>query len=176
MQVMGNARAPDGTSDTVPPSTGGSRGAFAFLGRTFIIAPFGGPEAGGDGSPGELVGCLDIDGCRHLIYRQEPQPESGSRPERLTDLLTRRELEIAMLIADGRCDKEIGRSLGISSYTVREHIRRTCAKLGVSRRAAIVSLVIRSLSGAASTVPGCDIPGDGRRRPGDAAAWTAVSS
>jgi DNA-binding CsgD family transcriptional regulator len=169
MQVMENARAPDGTSDTVPSSADGSRGAFAFLGRAFVIAPLGAPETGGDGSLGELVGCLDIDGCRHLIYRQEPQPESGPRPERLTDLLTRRELEIAMLIADGRCDKEIGRSLGISSYTVREHIRRTCAKLGVSRRAAIVSLVVRSLSGTVSSVPGCSVPPDGRRRPGSPA-------
>ncbi|WP_454882891.1 response regulator transcription factor [Sphingomonas oryzagri] len=50
-----------------------------------------------------------------------------------------------MLVANGDCDEEIARALGISGYTVREHIRRTFAKLGVSRRTAIVSYVLRSL-------------------------------
>jgi DNA-binding CsgD family transcriptional regulator len=65
------------------------------------------------------------------------------------DLLTRREFEVAMLVASGKCDKEIARALGISGYTVREHIRRTFAKLGVSRRTAIVSYVLRSLKPSA---------------------------
>jgi DNA-binding CsgD family transcriptional regulator len=41
-------------------------------------------------------------------------------------------MQIIWLIADGKCDKEIARALGISGYTVREHVRRTCAKLGCS--------------------------------------------
>jgi DNA-binding CsgD family transcriptional regulator len=126
---------------------------FDFRGWTFVIAP---PRSNQDSwltndrtQLGEPVGRLDFDGRVHLIYRQpanEQNPET--RAPRLTDVLTRRELEIVLLIAEGCCDKEIGRSLGISSYTVREHIRRAAAKLGVSRRAAIVSVVIRALSGS----------------------------
>ena len=61
----------------------------------------------------------------------------------LAEILTRRELQVALLISDGRCDKEIARKLGIGGYTVREHIRRMFAKLKISRRSAIVAAVLR---------------------------------
>ena len=53
-------------------------------------------------------------------------------------VLTQRELKVASLIADGLTDKEIARTLGISAYTVREHCRRACAKLGICKRSALV--------------------------------------
>ena len=60
--------------------------------------------------------------------------------------LTSRELQIATLIAEGQCDKEIARHLSISSYTVREHLRRIFAKLKVCRRSAVVSCLLRGSS------------------------------
>jgi DNA-binding CsgD family transcriptional regulator len=48
-----------------------------------------------------------------------------------------------LLISEGKCDKEIARHLGISGYTVREHIRRIFAKLNIGRRSAIVACVLR---------------------------------
>ena len=62
----------------------------------------------------------------------------------VAESLTARELQVASLIADGKCDKEIARHLGISNYTVREHLRRIFTKLNVSRRSAVVSLILRS--------------------------------
>ena len=61
----------------------------------------------------------------------------------VADLLSRRELQVALLIADGRCDKDIARQLAISVYTVREHIRRIFAKLNVCRRAGIIARILR---------------------------------
>jgi DNA-binding NarL/FixJ family response regulator len=61
----------------------------------------------------------------------------------VADLLSRRELQVALLVADGRCDKEIARQLAISIYTVREHLRRIFAKLNVCRRTAIIARVLK---------------------------------
>jgi DNA-binding CsgD family transcriptional regulator len=95
------------------------------------------------------VGRLTVNGVAHVVLEaQEVAIEVAEALPPLpaaADLLTRREFEVAMLVANGKCDKEIARTLGISGYTVREHIRRTFAKLGVSRRTAIVSYVLRSI-------------------------------
>jgi DNA-binding CsgD family transcriptional regulator len=58
--------------------------------------------------------------------------------------LTARELQIAHRISDGACDKVIAHTLGISEYTVREHVRRIFSKLRVSKRTAIVRLLWRN--------------------------------
>lgn len=86
-----------------------------------------------------LVGRICCAGTGYLIYAPvevEPPPPSPA------EILTRRELQVAMLIADGHCDKEIARRLGISGYTVREHIRRIFAKLNLGRRSAIVAYLL----------------------------------
>jgi DNA-binding NarL/FixJ family response regulator len=57
-------------------------------------------------------------------------------------MLTSRELQIAYSVADGKCDKVIAHDLGISEYTVREHMRRIFHKLKVSKRAALVAQLI----------------------------------
>lgn len=53
------------------------------------------------------------------------------------DILTARELQIAVLIAQGFDNKAIGRRLGISALTVGTHRARTYSKLGVSSRVAL---------------------------------------
>jgi DNA-binding CsgD family transcriptional regulator len=101
------------------------------------------PLAGKGDRP--VVGRIIIDGERHVIMESPaPSAPEGELPKlELGDLLTRRELQVALLVAEGNCDKQIARRLGISGYTVREHIRRTFAKLNVSRRAAIVAHVLK---------------------------------
>ena len=54
-------------------------------------------------------------------------------------LLTGRELQIVMLVAEGRVNKQIAADLHISEWTVSTHLRRIFAKLGVDTRAAMVS-------------------------------------
>ena len=51
------------------------------------------------------------------------------------DSLTDRERQILVMVAQGRSNREIGTKVGLSPHTVRNHISRVCAKLGLSRRA-----------------------------------------
>jgi DNA-binding NarL/FixJ family response regulator len=60
----------------------------------------------------------------------------------LTDLLTERELQIVMLVARGKVNKQIAYQLRISEYTVSTHLRRIFCKLGVSSRAAMVAQLL----------------------------------
>ena len=57
-------------------------------------------------------------------------------------VLTERELQIAVLVADGLINKEIADRLHISEWTVSTHVRRIYTKLGVSTRGAMVSRTV----------------------------------
>ena len=50
--------------------------------------------------------------------------------------LTRRELEVATLLAEGRTNTDIAKALHISTHTARHHTQRILGKLGVHSRAA----------------------------------------
>lgn len=64
-----------------------------------------------------------------------------SRVQEASELLTARELQIAVLKTQGFANKAIGRRLGISSFTVGAHLARTYSKLGVSRRSALAARI-----------------------------------
>jgi predicted ATPase/DNA-binding CsgD family transcriptional regulator len=75
--------------------------------------------------------------------------ESGeavvTAPERVgAGLLSKREEEVARLVADGLSNKEIGARLFISEHTVDSHIRAILNKLGVDSRARIAAWVVAS--------------------------------
>jgi len=63
-----------------------------------------------------------------------------------TELLTSRELQIAVLKAQGFASKAIGRRLGISTRTVGTHLRRVYLKLGVPRRAALAARIAATVA------------------------------
>jgi DNA-binding CsgD family transcriptional regulator len=65
-------------------------------------------------------------------------------------LLTRREHEVVVLVAEGLTNAEIGVRLWIAAGTVRRHLENVYAKLGVHTRTAAV----RELNGAATDVTG----------------------
>lgn len=67
----------------------------------------------------------------------------SSRSERKRSELSSREIEIVRLIADGKASKDIARALGLSVYTVNNHVGRILKKLGVESRAAAVAYVQR---------------------------------
>ena len=48
--------------------------------------------------------------------------------------LTRREAEVAQLIAEGQQDKQIARDLDISIHTARRHVERILFKMGCRNR------------------------------------------
>jgi DNA-binding NarL/FixJ family response regulator len=57
--------------------------------------------------------------------------------------LTRRELDVLSLLAEGLAHEEIGRRLGISSETVRTHLRKASDRLGASTRTQAVASALR---------------------------------
>lgn len=58
--------------------------------------------------------------------------------------LTGRELEIVKLVAAGMTNEQIAEQLTISRFTVKTHVNRAMAKLGVPDRAGLVSIAYRS--------------------------------
>ena len=91
----------------------------------------------------EIVGEITIKDKRYLVVQQKKngsniEENQGDGLRSPTDLLTQRELQIVMLVAEGRVDKQIANQLKISKYTVSTHLRRIFAKLGVDSRAAMI--------------------------------------
>ncbi|MFJ4621620.1 response regulator [Streptomyces sp. NPDC088812] len=76
---------------------------------------------------------LDPSATARLMARlrqgQEPEPEPDALPG-----LTAREREILALIGEGLTNRQIGRRLYLAEKTVKNHISRLLAKLGVERR------------------------------------------
>ncbi len=97
----------------------------------------------GDGSAlgARSVGELSVGAGRYLIVPLElcaPTHQAEPRSSKPLDVLTRRELQVVMLVAEGRVNKQIADHLKISEWTVSTHLRRIFAKLGVDSRAAMV--------------------------------------
>ncbi len=69
----------------------------------------------------------------------------GSAPGEsgLSDL-SGREVEVLRLVADGKSNKEIGETLGLSALTVKSHLARIARKLGTGDRAEMVALAMRA--------------------------------
>lgn len=77
----------------------------------------------------------------------------GARDPRPSDLLgslTTREREVLGLVAEGRTNKEIARHLAVSPATIKAHVERIIAKLGVADRTQAAVLVTRAGLGAES--------------------------
>ncbi|MBZ5613244.1 MAG: LuxR C-terminal-related transcriptional regulator [Acidobacteriia bacterium] len=103
--------------------------------RTLVGLLEAGSEVGTiDRSPHREQVLLDaeVGGCRYLLVRL---PRSEHSPIRLSP----REQEIVRMVANGHPNKVIADVLGISTWTVCAHLRRTFAKLGVTSRAAMVA-------------------------------------
>lgn len=98
----------------------------------------------------QLVNTLR-EGCRQLMERQQTRaarpitPASHlAHPDYQLDLrLTRRELEVLRLVAEGRTDKEVADALILSPHTVNRHLSNIFVKLDVPGRAAAVACAIR---------------------------------
>jgi DNA-binding NarL/FixJ family response regulator len=53
--------------------------------------------------------------------------------------LTDREREVLLLLAQGMTNKQIGKQLHLSPFTVRHHVSQLIKKLGAANRAAVVA-------------------------------------
>jgi DNA-binding NarL/FixJ family response regulator len=70
-------------------------------------------------------------------------PETAPRTVLPGDSLTRRELQVVTLLADGLTNREIATRLSLRAATVKNHLFRIGRKLGSGDRAHIVALCIR---------------------------------
>ena len=83
----------------------------------------------------------------------QENPGSSEGPEMLNQLilLTPREIEVLEALTDGHSTAKIASLLGISTATVRTHVKRLLTKLGFHSRVEAVSLILRSNGGSPST-------------------------
>jgi DNA-binding CsgD family transcriptional regulator len=110
-------------------------GRFDLAGHSWLIMPL----AGEPGTPDHSVGMLRIeDRCYAVI--EAPQGPSAM-PQDILTLLTPRELDVAVLVAAGQDAKSIARRLQISFYTVRIHLGRIYAKLGMHKQTELAARI-----------------------------------
>ncbi|GAA2258644.1 DNA-binding response regulator [Streptomyces ruber] len=91
---------------------------------------------------------LDASTTTKLLARLR---DEGRQPEREDDALpglTEREREILVLIGEGLTNRQIGQRLYLAEKTVKNHISRLLAKLGVRRRvqAAVIATQVQERS------------------------------
>ncbi len=81
-----------------------------------------------------------------LVTPEEPEAVQPLSPRRTAgaDTLSGREIEVLGLVAQGRSNKEIGESLGLSALTVKSHLARIARKLGTGDRAEMVMVALRA--------------------------------
>jgi non-specific serine/threonine protein kinase len=77
-----------------------------------------------------------------LAAQSEPQLEPAPAPGPATEPLTRREQEVAVLIAEGFTNREIGQRLVITEWTVDTHVRHILTKLGLRSRAQVAAWAV----------------------------------
>ncbi|RKS76646.1 tetratricopeptide repeat protein [Actinomadura pelletieri DSM 43383] len=63
----------------------------------------------------------------------DDEPAADTAPD-VADILTKRELEVALLVAEGLTNRVIARRLGIAEWTVVNHLRKVMRKLGCQSR------------------------------------------
>jgi DNA-binding NarL/FixJ family response regulator len=84
---------------------------------------------------GELL-LPDVIAARLVAHLEEARPPRGED-------LSRRELEVLALIAQGAANKQIARQLRIAERTVKAHVTSVFHKLGVDTRAQAVAVALR---------------------------------
>jgi NarL family two-component system response regulator LiaR len=65
------------------------------------------------------------------------------RGEEMTEGLTKREIEVLQVVAQGKSNREVGEELFISPHTVQVHLRNIFGKLGVGNRVEAVAYAVR---------------------------------
>ena len=79
----------------------------------------------------QLASFLD----RLAAASRSARPTDSPVPAAAAEVLSPRERHVLDLVSSGQSNKEIARSLGISPETVKQHLKKVFAKLGVANRA-----------------------------------------
>jgi len=72
-----------------------------------------------------------------------PQIASRLAQNLALDSLTRKEEAVLVLVVEGLCNKAVGRRLGITTGTVKSHLRSAYGKLGASSRTQAIAIANR---------------------------------
>ncbi|TMD60343.1 MAG: response regulator transcription factor [Chloroflexi bacterium] len=98
-----------------------------------------------DAEAGEVCSAIRaaVAGQIHLCPQASASLLREARLSEQTQVLSRREAEVLRLLARGYSNKEIARDLHIGEETVRTHVRRIMAKLGVRRRTQAILVAMR---------------------------------
>lgn len=75
--------------------------------------------------------------------RRTPERTAPKRPNTVGGL-SRREVEVIKHVADGRSNRDIGETMGLSALTVKSHLARIARKLGTGDRAGMVAVSLRN--------------------------------
>jgi two-component system response regulator FixJ len=94
-------------------------------------------------TPLELLAAITARATRNQL-RPAPTPETLAAWERLTQLLTQREVQVLTHIGQGRVTKEIAAELGISPRTVDVHRANLMRKLHVHTASGLARLAIQA--------------------------------
>ncbi|MBW8486414.1 response regulator transcription factor [Actinomadura parmotrematis] len=111
----------------------GHAGPLSRAARVFVLAA---PH-----EEGAVAGALRAGACGHLVpgaFTVRDLIRRVREAARLGLGLSAREAEVMDLIASGRSNGEIARQLFLSEKTVKNHVNRIYAKLGVSSRATAI--------------------------------------
>lgn len=82
-----------------------------------------------------LLAAYHNEGAERQVFQAKPQPGAAA-----VELLSKRELEVLCLMADGRANKEIAAQLFISVGTVKRHIVHILQKLDATNRTQAVTI------------------------------------
>lgn len=127
---------------------------FDLAGTQYLAVPASGPAAECLGrriiveniGPCLVTGSLLVGDAAYLVLCSDHDDHALPEQVSVWAMLSRRELEIAILVSHGKVNKQIAHQLRISEYTVASYMRRIFAKLGVSSRAAMVACLMDYLS------------------------------
>lgn len=84
-------------------------------------------------------------------------PDAKTTKPQITNVLSKREEEIARLVAAALSNRELSNKLGLSQHTVKNYLSRIFEKLGISTRS---ELVLYVLNQSKPTVAQANEPGD----------------
>jgi len=99
---------------------------------------------------------LDAGATARLMARMRGDAVKGEQPADALSALTEREREILSLIGEGLTNRQIGGRLFLAEKTVKNHISRLLAKLGVERRvqAAVIATQTNDQAGQGPAATG----------------------
>jgi non-specific serine/threonine protein kinase len=145
-----------GAAQAVQLSIGTSLRALGHLAELHdLYEPVARASLGDDVFGRELAAGMRLEFDDAVAYALDQHPEhpadpGSEQPDAERDaVLTRREREVAELVAQGRSNKEIATRLVISLRTAEAHVQHILAKLGFTSRAQIAVWVVQHRSGQA---------------------------